>query len=112
MPNTGTRGAEVGEEEEDATGLGGPVLSELHTPKTRQSFARTRQSWRRRGKSIQCYYLDVLKVSKEVKLRIAPFTDAAERNSKGRAFRSLGAATSNAPSPFVFSRVRAITSIP
>lgn len=40
----------MGEEEEDAAGREGPLLSELHTPEIRQSFARTRQTWRRRGK--------------------------------------------------------------
>ncbi len=50
VPNAGTRGAEAREEEEGATGWGGPRLPGLHTPKTRQSAARTRQTWRRRGK--------------------------------------------------------------
>lgn len=50
MPDAGTGGAEVGEEAEDATGWGGPLLSELHTPKIRQSSDHTRQTWRRRGK--------------------------------------------------------------
>lgn len=52
MPNPGTGGAEVEEEEEeeDATGRGGPPLSELLTQKSHLSSARTRQTWRRRGK--------------------------------------------------------------
>lgn len=50
MPNAETRGAEAGEEEEDATGWAGPLLSELHIPETQLLFARTKQTWRRRGK--------------------------------------------------------------
>lgn len=50
MPNVGTREGEAAGVEEDVSSWAKRLPPELHIPKICLSFARTRQSWRRRGK--------------------------------------------------------------